>query len=124
MWEPVARPGETAAWNEQSAAVADAQATSPSLEIRAEAAYLLAMHGDGRAWEMFHQLIGRRSALLGQLELAILRYPQSIDPATAAGLSTLAEQTAISHPKQRYAAEGVRAALLALDQPIQGAVNS
>ncbi|VXB83305.1 conserved hypothetical protein [Microbacterium sp. 8M] len=111
MWEPVRAAAQEREWRDWVHSLAETFSVAPELSTRAEAAYLLAFCDDGRAWEVYRDVIPRRSGLLGTLELAIERYPLSITPEIGATLLDLADTVGSTHPRQRYPAAGIRAAL-------------
>jgi hypothetical protein len=111
MWAPVSSPDEVHSWRNWVGSRAGEYAEESSPAVKVEAAYLLAFCGDPQAWDVFQAVVPRRSAALGQLELAVLQYPGSISPSVAAELRELAERTAAAHPRQRFVADGIREAL-------------
>ncbi|MBO9704626.1 MAG: hypothetical protein J7474_03805 [Arthrobacter sp.] len=117
MWAPVSSPEEVRTWRNWVGSWAGEYAEESAPAVKVEAAYLLAFCGDPQAWDVFQSVVPRRSAALGQLELAVLQYPGSISPSVAAELRDLAERTAAAHPRQRFVADGIREALAGAEKP-------
>ncbi|MGW8482686.1 hypothetical protein ACWGJP_06075 [Microbacterium sp. NPDC055903] len=113
MWDPLRAASDERIWYERLHPIAASFSEVSDASTRVEAAYLLAACGDGRAWDVFLQVIPRRSAALATLELAVLQYPQSIADEQRSALADLADTIGTKHPRQRYVADGIRAALSA-----------
>lgn len=113
MWEPVRAAEDEREWCDWVHLIAATFSVAPDLSTRAEAAYLLAFCDDARAWEVYQEVIPRRSGLLPMLEMAIERYPLSISDETGAALLALADAVGSAHPRQRYPAAGIRTVLIA-----------
>ncbi|QTF73158.1 hypothetical protein [Arthrobacter woluwensis] len=111
MWAPASSPDEVHTWRNWVGSWAGEYAEESAPAVKVEAACLLAFCGDPRAWEIFQAVVPRRSAALGQLELAVLQYPGSISTSVAMELRDLAERTAAAHSRQRFVADGIREAL-------------
>ena len=116
MWQqdPVAATGgdaDAAAWRAWMHPIAERLIAASAPTTRAEAAYLLALCEDPRAWDVYREVVAKRSGLLGHLELAILRCPDSRTPEVRDALLDLAARIAERHPRQAYTAESVRSAL-------------
>jgi hypothetical protein len=111
MWEPVTQPLEAQAWETWLTDLGGRFADDADLTVRAEAAYLLAISGDQRAWSIYLEVVPRRTALLSHLELALLRYPESIRAETRDALRGLASTTAAKHPRLGFTASSIATAL-------------
>lgn len=111
MWREVHQESDATAWSSWLQLLGGRFMMGPDLMLRAEAAYLLALSGDERAWQVYLEIVPRRSALLGHLEFAILRCPDSRTPEMRAALVDLADDVERRHPKQAHTASDVRSAL-------------
>lgn len=116
MWwqDPVAATGTDAdadVWRAWMHPIAEGLMTASAPTTRAEAAYLLALCEDPRAWDVYLEVVAKRSGLLGHLELAVLRCPDSRTVEVRTALLDLAARTAERHPRQAYTAESIRSAL-------------
>ncbi|MFZ4842012.1 hypothetical protein [Mycetocola saprophilus] len=98
-------------WNEWLHSTGETYVENSDLPTRCEAAYLLALTGDPRGWETYLEIVPKRSAMLGQLELAILLCPDSRTPALVDSILALADEAERRHPKQAITAQGIRDAL-------------
>ncbi|RLP75008.1 hypothetical protein D9V32_11325 [Mycetocola tolaasinivorans] len=111
MWGDLRREDDGSWWDAWILSTGETFIENSDLPIRGEAAYLLALSGDPRGWETYLEIVPKRSALLGQLELAILLCPDSRTPAMVDSILALADETERRHPGQAYTAQSIRDAL-------------
>lgn len=114
MWTPKKSQIDHDAWRLWVHGIAESFAGDRRSSTRAEAAYLLALCGDPRAWALFLDEVRRRPGALTMLHDAVVRYPSSITPELRASILLLAEEVGAADPRQAYAADGIRTALVGM----------
>lgn len=111
MWGDLRSEDYGSWWEEWLHSTGETFVDNADLPTRCEAAYLLALTGDPRGWEAYLEIVPRRSALLGQLELAILLCPNSRTPTLVDSILALTDETERRYPKQAFTAQSIRGAL-------------
>lgn len=111
MWQEISSASDEQRWRQWLLPIATTISSAQQASTQVEAAYLLAYLGDALAWDVFLEVLPRRSASLPALEFAVLQYSHSINEANRAALLDLADAIEARHPRQRYTAEGIRTAL-------------